>query len=151
MQQDELIRSVAGLMAEQAVAYARLESATAQLAAALTTGDPAKIESLTRAGEAELTRMRSRLLEMTTALTRFAEMRAAQSTREPLDATARSRFEAAAKDLLDNARKFQRVSKRATSLARNGSSLATASIEMCGIAPSTYRAPVLRYGEAAAR
>ena len=147
--QDELIRKVAGLMAEQASAYSRLESATSQLTAVLTSGDPAKIESLTRAGEAELTRMRSRLLEITTSLTRFAEHRAAQDSRTPLDADARSQFEASAKHLLENARRFQRVSKRATSLARNGSSLATVSIQMCGISPSTYSSPVLKYGEGA--
>ena len=147
--QDELIRKIAGMMAEQAIAYSRLESATAQLSAALTTGEPAKIESLTRAGESELQRMRSRLLEITTALTKFAEIRAAQPERTPLDAAARSEFELAAKGLLENARQFQRISKRATSLARNGSSLATMNIQMCGISPSTYRAPVLRYAEGA--
>ena len=146
--QDDLIRRIASLMTEQSAAYARLESATAQLSGALTVGEPNKIESLTRAGETELTRMRSRLLEITSALTGFAEMRAAQAEKTPLDTSARQQFETAAKSLMENARRFQKTGNRAASLALGGSSFATACIQMCGVPPTTYRAPVLRYGEA---
>jgi hypothetical protein len=149
--QDDLIRDIAGMMTEQAAAYGRLESATNQLSGALTTGEPAVIESLTKAGIAELTRMRSRLLEMTSALTQFTEMRAAQAERIPLDSSSRAAFESAARTLLDNAKRFQRASMVATGLARSGSAFATACIQVCGVQPSTYQAPVLRNAEGVGR
>ena len=147
--QDELIQKVADLMNEQLAAYARLESATAQLSAVLTRGEPNAIESLTRAGESELLRMRSRLLEITSALTKFAELRAAQTEKLSLDAKVREQFETAAKRLLESANRFQKAANRASSLAIGGSSFATACIQMCGIPPTTYRAPVLKYAEGA--
>lgn len=147
--QDDLIQKVAVLMNEQLEAYVRLESATAQLSAVLTRGEPSGIESLTRAGESELLRMRSRLLEITSALTKFAEFRAVQTEKTPLATEIREQFEAAAKKLLEAARSFQKVSSRASSLAIGGSSFATACIQMCGVPPTTYRAPVLKYVEGA--
>lgn len=148
---DDLIQKVAGLMTEQLEAYARLESATAQLSAVLTKGDANSIESLTRAGESELLRMRSRLLEITSALTKFAEMRGGQTEKTPLATDVREQFEASAKKLLDSARSFQKVAARASALAVGGSSFSTACIQMCGVPPTTYRAPVLRYAEGATR
>lgn len=145
--QDELIQKVADLMDEQLAAYARLEAATAQLTAVLTRGEPTAIESLTRAGESELLRMRSRLLEITSALTKFAEFRHAQTEKVSLQAEVREQFETAAKKLLEAARSFQKVATRASNLAIGGSSLSTACIQMCGVPPSTYRAPVLKYAE----
>ena len=62
--QNELIKKVATLMADQTTAYNRLQSAARQLSAALVQGEPDNIESLSRAGETELMRMRARLLEM---------------------------------------------------------------------------------------
>lgn len=133
-------------MSEQTAAYAQLESAARQLSAALLSGEPNTIETLTRSGEIELLRMRSRLLEITSALTSFAELRANQTAKTPLDATAREQFEAAAKNLLESARQFQTVAAGAKNLALGGSSFATACIQMCGVPPTTYRAPVLKYG-----
>ena len=138
-------------MTEQTEAYARLESATAQLAAALVRGEITSIESLTKAGESELLRMRSRLLEVTTALTKFAELRAGQTDKTPLATEARENFEAGAKRLLESARRFQTIAGRASSLAVGGSSFASACIQKCGVPASTYRAPVLRYAEGALR
>lgn len=143
--QDDLIQKISTLMKEQADSYQRLESATAQLSAALVRGEPDLIESLTRTGEGELTRMRSRLLEITSALTNFAEMRAREEEKKPLDAAVRDVFDNAAKSLLEAARKFQKISSRVTNLAINGSSYANACIQNCGVIPSTYRAPVLKY------
>lgn len=148
--QDELIQKVANLMNEQLAAYARLESATAQLSAVLTRGEATAIESLTRAGESELLRMRSRLLEITSSLTKFAELRAGQTEKISLAADVREQFEAAAKKLLESARSFQKVAARASALAIGGSSLSTSCIQMCGIPPTTYRAPVLKYVEGGA-
>ena len=149
--QDDLIRKVANLMTEQIESYSRLESATAQLTAALVRGETNSIESLTRAGEAELLRMRSRLLEITSALTNFAEIRAAQVEKSPLPTDVREKFEGSAKKLLESARSFQKAASRASSLAVGGSSFASACIQMCGVPPSTYRAPVLKYSEGAGR
>ncbi len=149
--QNDLIRKTASLMSEQTQAYARLESAANQLSAALLCGEPSQIESSTRAGEIELLRMRSRLLEITSALTKFAETRQAQTEKMPLDAEARERFEASAKLLLEAAKQFQTLAVRAKNLALGGSSFAVACIQMCGVPPTTYRAPVLKYAEGATR
>jgi hypothetical protein len=133
-------------MREQAAAYRRLETAAAQLSAALVRGAADSIESLTRAGEGELLRMRSRLLQITAGLTAFAEARA-QNAEKPgasLSASARGEFETAAAELLAAARAFERVSARAAVLARGGSSFATACIQVCGVTPQTYRAPATR-------
>lgn len=132
-------------MNEQAAAYTRLESATAHLSAALVRGEPELIESLTRAGEAELLRMRSRLLEITSALTDFAELRAREEEKRPLEPNVRDAFDSAAKGLIEAARKFRKISGQVAALAVNGSSFASACILNCGILPSTYRPPVLKY------
>lgn len=148
---DDLIQKISNLMSEQAAAYARLESATAQLSAALVRGEPDIIESLTRTGDAELLRMRSRLLEITSALTEFAELRAQEAEKRPLDTAVREAFDAAAKSLIDSARQFQKISARVAGLAINGSSFASACIQNCGVLPSTYSAPVLKYSMGGAR
>jgi hypothetical protein len=147
--QNELIKKVAALMDDQATAYSRLHSAANQLAAALMKGDPDNIESLSRAGETELLRMRARLLEMISALTEFSEMRASQEEKAPLEKTIREQFDMAAKQLLDAARSFQSVTNRCTSLALGGSAFSAACLQVCGVPPSTYHAPVLRYAEGA--
>jgi hypothetical protein len=149
--QNELIEKVANLMDEQSSAYTRLKSATAQLAAALTQGEPEKIESLSRAGETELMRMRARLLEIITALTNFSEMRAVETEKVPLDKPIREQFDTAAKQLIEAAGDFQRVAARCTSLALGGSSFSSACLQVCGVPASTYSAPVLKYAEVAVR
>jgi hypothetical protein len=141
--QDDLIKKIATLMTEQTAAYSSLESLTAQLIGVLTRCEPNSIESLSRTGENELFRMRSRLLEITSLLTVFAESRT-QADATPLEAETREKFEIAANRLLDEARNFETVAKRAASLALGGSSFASANIQMCGVPPSTYRAPVLK-------
>lgn len=145
--QDDLIRKVAGLMTEQASAYKSLEGATSQLSSVMMRGEPEAIETLSRAGEKELSKMRSRLLEITSALTEFAELRGQQEEKTPLDSQARENFESSAKSLLDAAKSFRRIAERASSLALGGSSFANACIQMCGLPPTTYRAPVLKYAE----
>jgi hypothetical protein len=142
---DDLIQKVSNLMDEQAAAYTRLESATAQLAVALVRGEPESIESLAKVGEGELLKMRSRLLEITSSLTDFAELRAREEQKRPLEPNVREAFDNAAKKLLASARTFQKISGRVANLAINGSSYANACIQNCGIVPSTYRPPVLKY------
>ena len=132
-------------MAEQSAAYTSLESLTTQLIAALTRCQPNGIESLSRTGESELFRMRSRLLEITSCLTSFAEVRADNPDSLALETETREQFESAAKGLLEAARKFEKLARRAASLAHGGSSFAAANIQMCGVPPTTYRAPVLKY------
>lgn len=143
--QDDLIQKIAKLMTEQSASYTSLESLTTQLIAALTRCEPTSIESLSRTGESELFRMRSRLLEITSCLTGFAEIRAGQTDLVPLEKETREQFESSANSLLDAARKFEILVRRAASLAHGGSSFAAASIQMCGVPPTTYRAPVLKY------
>ena len=145
---DELIQKVAELMSEQAIAYGRLASATSQLSVALVAGNPDNVEVLARTGEAELLKMRSRLLQITAALTSFAEARGRETEKAPLDPQAREQFELSARILLEAARKFEKIAGRTTSLALGGSSFATTLIQTCGVRPSTYRAPLLRYAEA---
>ena len=149
--QNELIQKVANLMNEQTSAYNRLQSEAGQLAAAMIQGNPDTIDSLSRAGETELMRMRARLLEMISALTEFSEMRAAETEKTPLDKSIREQFDTSAKQLLDAARNFQAVASRSTSLALGGSAFSSACLQVCGVPASTYSAPVLRYAEGAAR
>ena len=136
-------------MAEQSAAYASLGSLTSHLIAALTRCEPTTIESLSRSGETEMFRMRARLLEITSALTEFGKFRSSQSDPQPLDPSARDAFEKEAKRLLEEARGYEKIAGRAASLALGGSSFASASIQMCGVPPSTYRAPVLKYSRGA--
>ena len=142
---DELIRKVADLMSEESSAYERLESAVNQLSTALIHGEANTVESLTRAGETELMRMRSRLLDITSTLTTFAELRMQETEKSPLNAEAREQFEIAAKRLIEVAKSFQKLSSKAASLALGGSSFSSACVQMCGVPPMTYRAPVLKY------
>lgn len=145
---DDLIRKVSDLLNEQTAAYGRLENVTAQLSAALVRSEIPLIESLTKAAETELLRMRSRLLEITSALTKFAEGRAAEPDKTGLEAETRQKFDSAAKSLLEAARSFQKISHRTANLAMGGSSFASACIQMCGVPAMTYSAPVLKYAEA---
>jgi hypothetical protein len=148
--QNELIQKVANLMDEQTSAYTRLQSATTQLAVALVQGEPDTVESLSRAGETELLRMRARLLEIISALTEFSEMRAEGVEKEPLEKFIREQFDTAAKQLIGSAKDFQKVANRCTSLALGGTAFSSACIQVCGISPSTYGAPVLKYAEGVA-
>jgi tRNA U55 pseudouridine synthase TruB len=147
--QDELIRRIASLMAEQSAAYASLQSLTTQLIGALTRSEPLAIESLSKTGESEMLRMRARLLEITSALTDFGRMRSLNPDAPKLDTTAREEFEREAQNLLAAARKYDKTAKRGATLALGGSSFAAAAIQMCGVPASTYRAPVIKYGKAA--
>lgn len=136
-------------MAEQSAAYTSLQSLTSHLITALTRCEPTVIESLSRTGETEMFRMRARLLEITSALTDFGKQRAANGSPQPLDMAAREAFETEANKLLEAARGFEKMAGRAASLALGGSSFASAAIQMCGVPPSTYRAPVLKYSKGA--
>lgn len=131
-------------MSEQSAAYESLESVTAQLIAALSRCEPNAIESLSRAGESELMRMRARLLEITAALTIFSEIRLSQPENFSLEPEAREKFESAANKLLANARNFGKTADRATSLTVGGSSFTNACIQMCGVPPTTYSPPILK-------
>ena len=144
---DDLIYQAAKLMQEQAAAYARLDASCAQLSASLVRGAPAVIESLTRAGESEMLRMRGRLVQIMNTLTAFADARAAVSDGNPLSVEARAAFETASNNLLQAARKFQQTRGQAAALATSGATFATACIEMCGVKPTTYRAPYAQRGE----
>ncbi len=146
---DELIQRAAKLMREQAAAYRQLDAACAQLGAALVRGEPSVVESLTRAGESELLRMRARLVEVMSALTAFADARAsAPAESSSIGAEARAMFESASGEMLRAARSFQRTHESASALATSGATFTAACIETCGIQPTTYRAPYARRGEA---
>lgn len=134
-------------MQEQTESYAKLDAVAVQLNAALVRGEPDNIEAITRTGESELLRMRSRLLQITASLTKFAETRENQAEKTTLTAEVREQFENAAKNLLDSARHFAKISERARNLALGGTSFANACIQTCGVAPLTYRAPVLKQEE----
>jgi hypothetical protein len=141
---DDLVQNIARLMREQAAAYRQVDAVTAQLAAALVRGEPEIIESLTRAGDSQLLKMRSRLLQIMSALTLFAETRARTEGQTTLKPETRSEFEAASGELMEAARAFQKTNNRASGLAVGGSSFAAACIQMCGVPPTTYRAPYSR-------
>lgn len=142
--QDELINKVANLMTEQTDAYNRLQRTTNELQTALINSELIKIEKLTREGESELLWMRSRLLEITSELTKFAEYRATQNEKRPLAPNIREAFDTSAKNLLEIAKEFKSLTSRAAGLALGGSSFATACIQVCGVPASTYRKPVLK-------
>jgi hypothetical protein len=142
---DNLIQNAAKLMREQAAAYRRLDSACQQLGVALVSGQLEVIESLTRAGEAELLKMRVRLVELMAALSMFAERHAGAQT--ALETETRLAFRDASNELLQAARDFQRTQARAAAVANNGATFAAAGIEICGVPPLTYRAPYARSGE----
>lgn len=147
--QEDLIRKIAEMMAAQASSYASLESLTVQLVSALTRCEAHEIEALSKAGESALVRMRSRLLEITSSLTQFAELRANATEPTGLDPETREMFESAANGLVESARKYEKLSGRVSSLAMAGSSFAAAGIQTCGVPASTYAAPVLSYSRGA--
>jgi len=142
--QEEIILKIANLMTEQATAFTSLEALTNQLVGALVRCEPTAIETFSRTGETELRRMRSRLLEITTSLTTFSEINRRENHQSTIGAEAREKFETAANILLEAARNYQKVSRRTENLAVSGSSFANACIEICGVLPSTYRAPVIK-------
>jgi len=145
---DTLIQQAARLMQEQVAAYQRLDGACVQLSAALVRGEPSIIESLTRAGESEMLKMRSRLLQLMSTLTAFADARATSPESNRLTPETRASFEKASTELMRVAHDFERTRTRAAALANNGSTFTTACIQTCGIQPTTYRAPYARRGEA---
>jgi uncharacterized coiled-coil protein SlyX len=147
--QEEMIRTLSQLMAEQSAAYRSLESVTSQLAVALTRGEPSVIDPLTHAGEKELARMRARLLEITTRLTDFSRLRAQDKSGEPIGADIRDQFEQSSAELTERARSFAAVAARASMLAVSGSTFASMSIQASGVPAMTYKAPVIRNGGAA--
>ncbi|MGH9944960.1 MAG: hypothetical protein ACRD9R_21635, partial [Pyrinomonadaceae bacterium] len=151
---ESLVQRIAELMREQAAGFRRLDGAVQQLATSLVNGRPETIESVTRAGESELLRMRSRLVQIMSALASFADARPAGGEANPSDPItheSRTLFESASRELMQAARDFQRQQQRARALAHNGSSFAAACIEMCGVPPTTYRAPYTGRGEGHAR
>lgn len=149
--QEELILKIANLMTEQSAAFRSLENVTNQLNGALVRCEPNSIESLSRAGESELMRMRSRLLEITTSLSAFSDLNRQENAPQKITPDTREKFEAAANTLLDCARDFQKLNQRGANLALAGSSFATACIQICGVPASTYRAPVMKYQQGGAR
>ncbi len=143
---DDHIREVTQLMVEQADDYVTLDQRCAELCEAMVAGQLKTIDSQTNDGGAILFRMRARLIRIIRALTDFAEARAA-SQNTTLTPETRSAFEAASGELLNAARQFQRIRERAAALTTGGATFATACIEVCGIQPSTYKAPYARNGE----
>lgn len=137
---ETLIQQSTQLMREQAQAYRRLTSACEQLTASLVRGAPETITSLVRAGETELLQMRARLVRIMSALTTYADKRSQAGTLQ-ISAEARTEFGQASNDLLQAARDFQSIRARAAALAVNGSNFTNNCIEMCGVQPTTYRAP----------
>ena len=146
---DNLLEVVSAAMDTQAEAYASLSATTKRLSSALIAGELSTIENLTRQGEKELTQMRSLLLEIMTKLTRFAEERAASGNK--LDEQVKERFEKSAKALIEIANEFETISTVAGGLALSGTSFTNACVQECGVTPSTYKKPILRYTEAARR
>lgn len=142
--QEELILKIANLMTEQSAAFKSLELLTNQLIGALVRNEPPQIENIARSGESELRKMRSRLLEITNSLTAFSELNKSDNPPSAIGPEIRDAFETAANNLLEAARNYQKISKRTESLAVGGSSFATACIQICGVLPSTYSAPVLK-------
>jgi citrate synthase len=143
----QLILKAAELMHDQAAAYKRLDSLCQQLSVALVRGAPEPIESLTRTGESELLKMRSRLGQIVSTLTAFAEKRGNSQERSPIDSDARASFEAASKELMEAAESFRRTTKKSVALSRSGSSFASNCIEMCGVPPTTYRSSYTSRGD----
>lgn len=129
-------------MREQADDYRRLDAATGQLVGALVRGAPDSIESLTHAGETQLFKMRSRLLQIMAALSEFSEARARATTElKPIAPETRNEFEAASNELMHAARSFEKTGNRAASLAVGGTTFASSCIQMCGVPPATYSLP----------
>lgn len=144
---EEMILQATELMREQTDAYCRLNSVTTQLTTALASSKPETVGSLVRAGEGELLDMRARLLRLMSKLTAFADLRAASPNETSISAITREAFSQASQELQKAARSFQRVHARAAALAANGAIFASASMELFGLQPTTYRAPYTRRGE----
>ena len=144
---DELIQQTATLMREQTLAYRQLKSVCEHLAGALIREAPEAIEPWTRAGETELLKMRARLVRIMGALGTFADARAKSPETCQLSTDTRAAFAAASNEMLQAAQDFQRTRERAAALATNGAAFAAVCIEMCGVTPTTYRAPYSRRGE----
>lgn len=146
---ESLIQKSIGLMREQAAAYASLGRLVEQLQGALARGATIQVEALTRGGEAELSRMRARLVAIMSQLTAFADTRSEDPEQNRISAEARTAFESASTELSEAARLFQRVQRCAAALAAGGTTYAAACIESCGVPPVTYRAPYSRQKEGA--
>lgn len=144
---EELIIQATELMQEQTQAYGRLQSACAQLTAALAQSNPEMVAAVVRAGETELLEMRARLLRLMFKLTRFADARAAAPDSVPISTPVRTAFSQASTELQTAAQAYQRVGGRASALAINGAIFSSVCIELFGIQPTTYRAPYTRRGE----
>jgi ATP-dependent Clp protease ATP-binding subunit ClpA len=146
---ESLIRRAAELMSEQAAAYGSLERLVERLTEALVSGAAPQVESLTRAGESELNRMRARLVAVMTQLTAFADSRPEDPEQNRISPEARAAFESASNELNGAARSFLRAQRKASALASGGATYAAARIENCGVEPTTYRAPYARQREGA--
>ncbi len=144
---DKLVMQAAELMREQSDAYRRLDAACAQLTTALKQGSPEIVAALVRAGETELLKMRARLLRLMFALTAFADARAALPSDSSISPSVREIFGQTSGELQQSAKAFRKTYGRATALAINGATFAAVCIEICGVQPTTYRAPYARRGE----
>jgi hypothetical protein len=143
---NDLIHKASKLMREQAASYFQLQTTSSRLGEAMVLGDLALIESCRQSCERELFPMRARLVQLMSTLAVFSEERAKFPDNQ-IAADARNAFESASKELLDAARTFQRTQKLASTVATNGATLTSAFIEMCGVQPTTYRAPYARRTE----
>lgn len=146
-QADDLIRRAAKHLREQTDAYVRLEAICAQITAALVSGEPETINTLVRVGESETLRMRSRLVQIMSALAEFADARSASPDTTHISVESREKFEQESGALLSAVRSFARARTCATLLAANGSAFASACLETFGVPPTTYRAPYTNRGE----
>lgn len=144
---EELILEATTLMQEQTEAYERLSKTCGNLAAALINSTPDVIGAIVRTGEIELLNMRSRLLRMMSALATFADARAASIETPALSPNTRQAFSQASSALQKAASEFQQAGARTSALAVNGEILSAVCMELCGIQPTTYRAPYVRQGE----
>ena len=139
---NKILASVAEFMREQSEAYENLDAITRKLSNALVQSDLPLIEKYTKKGESELTRMRSKLLDIMSSLTKFAEQRSSED--QKLEAQTKESFEACASELIEKAREFKRLIDKTANLALAGSSFAAACIQTCGVPPTTYNKPVLK-------
>ncbi len=144
---EELILEATTLMQEQTEAYTRLSKTCGKLATALINSTPDVIGVIVRTGELELLNMRSRLLRLMSALATFADARATNSAAPALSPNTRQAFSQASSALQQAANEFQQTGARTAALAVNGEILSSVCMELCGIQPTTYRAPYVRQGE----
>lgn len=144
---DEIVLKIARLMREQAEDYRRLDSSTGQLVGALVRGKPETIETVTHIGENQLLKMRSRLLQIMSALSEFSEVRARAADTLPLPSEIRNEFEAASDELIVAAKTFEKTNNKAASLTVGGTTFTSSCIQMCGVPPTTYSVPYSRRAE----